>query len=542
MDSHEKVPSQQGAGKTSLMQSLKQAPETVAWCLALTPGILLYGYDLVIVGNVSSMPEFQKDFGRHLNTKLIIPSLWLGLWNIANPLGGILGALTAGSIQDRFGRRFSLATASIVSAVGVAVAYTSNLSPEITTRRSIFFLAKLIQGFAVNMLMCTTQTYMSEVLPALLRGPVLALFPVFTMIGQLVGSVVVYVSAGVRGEAGYQRCFASMWAFSALPFLVSCVMPESPIFLLRRGRRDAARRCQRRLVSTDSAAEKTISSLQSSIELEKQHTSSTGTKTPTPTPTPSYIACFQGPKNRRRTSIVLFANLVPALIGLPLLAKASYFMQVVGMAPHTSLVFLQVGIAAGLVANIGGIATVSRFGRVPLTILGFAICAFLWLGMGIAGCFHHRTDPPSTSTSNSPPPNSIIIPYTQTTLILMTITLSLSTWPASYAFGAEASSLHLRAKTQGLGWLVNCTANGVLGLVLPYIFNEDQGALRGKTGFLFSGFCVLGAGVVWGCVPEMRGRSVGEVEGIFERIFEGNGGAMEVERGRRERGLSELIG
>lgn len=43
----------------SVTQSIRIFPKTLAWCLALTSGILLYGYDLVIVGNVSSMPEFQ---------------------------------------------------------------------------------------------------------------------------------------------------------------------------------------------------------------------------------------------------------------------------------------------------------------------------------------------------------------------------------------------------------------------------------------------------------------------------------------------------
>lgn len=45
--------------KASLLASVKQSPKISAYCLALTSGILLYGYDLVIVGNVSSMPEFQ---------------------------------------------------------------------------------------------------------------------------------------------------------------------------------------------------------------------------------------------------------------------------------------------------------------------------------------------------------------------------------------------------------------------------------------------------------------------------------------------------
>lgn len=44
---------------TPLLDQIKQSRLTVAYCLALASGIVLYGYDLVIVGNVSSMPAFQ---------------------------------------------------------------------------------------------------------------------------------------------------------------------------------------------------------------------------------------------------------------------------------------------------------------------------------------------------------------------------------------------------------------------------------------------------------------------------------------------------
>jgi len=43
--------------------------------------------------------------------------------------------------------------------------------------------------------------------------------------------------------------------------------------------------------------------------------------------------------------------------------------------------------------------------------------------------------------------------YSAVTMILVTMVAGLSVWPASYAVGAEASSLHLRAKAQGVGWL-----------------------------------------------------------------------------------------
>lgn len=43
----------------SLWQAIKRSARIVAYCLALSSAILMYGYDLVIVGTVVAMPQFQ---------------------------------------------------------------------------------------------------------------------------------------------------------------------------------------------------------------------------------------------------------------------------------------------------------------------------------------------------------------------------------------------------------------------------------------------------------------------------------------------------
>ncbi|PYH95658.1 MFS general substrate transporter [Aspergillus ellipticus CBS 707.79] len=474
----------------SVTVAVKQSPRVLCYCVALASGILLFGYDLVIVGNVSSLPEFQRDFGRRLHGKLIIPSLWLSLWDVASPVGGILGSLSAGLIQDRVGRRVCLGVASVVSAGAVAIAYVSNRPGDIDARRAVFFMGKLVQGFAVHVVTCTTQTYMSEVLPAVLRGPVLAFFPLFTLLGQLVGSVVVYEALDVRGSRGYLDCFASQWAFSVVPLVVAVGLPESPTYLVRRGRVGEARRAQRRLEGTDGVADKKVGELRLFLETEDREARSDAA---------GYRECFRG-VDRRRTGVVMFANLVPSLFGLPLLSKCSYFLQMVGMRPHRSFVFLQVGIAMGLVANIVSMWTLTAFGRVPLILGSLGVSTLAWVGMGVAGCFQGNAS----------------MWYTGITMIAIIVVCGIGAWPASYAVGAEASSLRLRAKTQGLGWFVTGLSSAVFNLILPYIFNPDEGDLRAKTGFVFAGFCIIALVATWFIVPEMKDRTPAEIDDMFE--------------------------
>lgn len=101
-------------------------------------------------------------------------------------------------------------------------------------------------------------------------------------------------------------------------------------------------------------------------------------------------------------------------------------------------------------------------------------------------------------------------------MMLTIIVAGVAVWPASFAVAAETSSLQLRAKTQGIGWTVSAFTSAASGLALPYIFNPDEGNLRGKVGFTYVGMCLLGVVVSWFCIPEMKGRSIGEIDRMFE--------------------------
>ena len=101
-------------------------------------------------------------------------------------------------------------------------------------------------------------------------------------------------------------------------------------------------------------------------------------------------------------------------------------------------------------------------------------------------------------------------------MIIIIVVCGVGVWPCSYAIGAETSSLHLRAKAQGIGWLTQGASAALLGFLLPYIFNPDQGDLGAKTGFFYAGLCVIGFVVSFFYVPEMKGRTPDEIDRMFE--------------------------
>lgn len=326
-----------------------------------------------VVSCTSILIASREDLGERHNDEWILPSLWLALWNVASPLGGMFGAVFGGWFQDRVGRRLSLGTASFVSAVGVAIMFVSYLPSSITDRRVVFLISKLVQGAAGGAVMAASQTYLSEILPPVLRGSGMSFFPVFTLLGQLTGALVIF--GCLSREKGYVWAFASQWPFSFVPMLVAYLIPESPTWLVRKGKIEQALLAQARLDPPGTDTKNVVNKIAADIAHEELSAKKA-----------SFTECFNK-RNLRRTLIVLFAMSIPNFFGLPLLAKASYFLQICGMKASLSIIFLILGIVLGLLANIASIWVVSRYARRKLALNTLALIVLYWVSMGIANCF-----------------------------------------------------------------------------------------------------------------------------------------------------------
>lgn len=390
--------------------------------------------------------------------------------------------------------------------------FVCNRPTSIELRRGVFLLGKIIQGIAIGMINIQAITYISETIPTCLRGPALALFPAFTLLGQLIGAIVIFLVSRMESSTSYLIALGSQWPLSVGPFILALLMPESPAYLIRKNRPEEALHSLKRLFApkVDPAPifERTRLSIEAEARLAAQVT---------------YLDCLNA-AHRRRTWIVVFASCITAVIGLPLLSSASYFLQVVGMDAFNSLLFLIVGIILGLLANIASVWVLSRIGRRRLTITTLIIGGIIWAGMGICGIWD----------------GIITVWYTAISCMVVVIVVGVGAWPGSYAIRSEASALRLRSKSQGIAGLFDHLSTIVLNLVLPYIYNPDAGNLKAKTGFVFTGLCLLGALVTYRDVPEMKGRSVLELDAMFAlglktREFKGwRGSGEEVEAVVRE--------
>ena len=288
----------------------------------------------------------------------------------------MIGAAAGAWVQDKTGRKWTLAGGSLISVLAIAVCYVSDTAAN---PQSAFWGGKLLEGIAVGIIITSSQTYLSEVVPARLRGPVFALFPALTLVGQLVAAVAVLTQLDVPGKTSYRVALASEFPFSAIPLVLAFVLPESPAWLLHQDRIQDAREAFRKLHGAQVA-------LAHQDLFEDMHRAVANERRAANDHKATYLECFRG-TNLKRTLIVIFANCLEELFGLTLLGHVSYFLQMIGLSHGASFIILILGVVLGLIANIGSFWTLLKFGRRLLILVTLSIVSIFWGTMGIAGCF-----------------------------------------------------------------------------------------------------------------------------------------------------------
>ncbi|TDZ61602.1 MFS transporter fmqE [Colletotrichum trifolii] len=144
------------------------------------------------------------------------------------------GSLMCGWLSDRFGRRLGLLFASCISILGIGLQYAAS-------EPGLLLAGKMINGLASGFFLTLTPIYISEIAPQPLRPALTAAVNLFINAGQMTAIGIGNTRFSILSPSSYKVLFAAQWAFPCFLVLYTAVMPESPWFLLRNQREDAAK-------------------------------------------------------------------------------------------------------------------------------------------------------------------------------------------------------------------------------------------------------------------------------------------------------------
>ena len=208
-------------------------------------GGLLFGYD---TGVISGAILFIKNqFSLSATMEEIVVSSVL--------VGAVVGATIGGALTGRFGRRKMIILAGIiftVSAIGTALAPTV----------SWLIAARVVSGIAIGIASFISPMYIAELVPAKVRGSLVAV----NMLAITSGIVVAYMVDYAFSSSGAWRYMFGLAAIPSIGLIIGMWrLPDSPRWLISKAKVDEAKQILER-ARTVSDVSPEISDIQKSME------------------------------------------------------------------------------------------------------------------------------------------------------------------------------------------------------------------------------------------------------------------------------------
>jgi len=428
-------------------------------------GGLLFGYDTaVIAGTVEFL---QKRFQ--------LSDLALG-WTVSSALVGcVMGAVLAGSIGDRIGRKRALLVCSVLF-------FLSAVWSGIPSSAGELALARILGGIGVGMASMMTPVYIAEVSPARMRG----LLTTLNQLAVLTGMVLVYLinaQLAVAGDEAWRIASAWRWMFASgafpavLFFGLLFAIPESPRWLVMKGREAEAAAVLRRMAG-DLNIDEQIAEIHRSFSKQEGR----------------FRDCLRPPIRR-----IFFIG-----AGLAILQQITGINIVMYYAPR---IFTSAGLDSALAIGhsviIGlvmmGFTLVAMFlsdrvGRRPLLLIsttGMALGLFA-LGAAYAGGMRGSAW------------NLLFW------VLVYVASFSIGLGPLVWTVLGEIFPNRIRAHAASACVFLLWTANFAVSQLFPWMLST----FAYRVFWFFGAVCVLTTAFVWLLVPETKGRSLEELESV----------------------------
>lgn len=408
-----------------------------------------------------------------------------------------------GYIADKFGYKKTMIGALCLVTVFIFVPF---FSPNI----HVLLLGQILLGIPFGIFQTLTCTYASEVCPTQLRAYMTTWVNLSWIIGQILASGVLRGTVAIEGQWSYRIPMALQWVWP-IPLIIGISFaPESPWYLVRKGRIDQARHSILRLTSKPvqsppNSISATNESSSHSLDIEKtlalmiytnnlEIAASAGT---------SYLSCFRR-TDLRRTELTCFVWAIQVLCGSTLMSYSTYFYLQAGLDVRNAFTFTLGQYCLGFIGTLLSWGLMGRLGRRTLYLSGQITMVCLLLIIGFTSF---------AETGDSKYAASWAI---GSMLLVFTFVYDCTVGPVCYSLVTELPSTRLKTKTVVLARTLYNISGIVVNITSPLMLNPTAWHWGAKSGFFWAGIATLCVFWTFFRLPEPKGRTYAELDVLFE--------------------------
>jgi MFS transporter, SP family, xylose:H+ symportor len=431
----------------------------VGCALVAALGGLLFGFDVAVISGTTDW----------LKSHFTLTDSTLGFTVASALIGTIIGSIVIGKPADAFGRRdvlFTLAIVYLISAIGCALAWNWYS----------FIAARFVGGLAVGGASVASPMYIAEISPAKYRGRLVALAQFNIVFGILLAYLSNYIISSLQmGENQYRWMFGVMALPAAAFFLLLFLTPQSPRWLMAKGRAAEARAVLVKCGSDTGNVDEEIKSIRESLDVDHH----------------SLTEPFFCKKYRKPILLAVAIAAFNQLSGInALIYYSAHIFTMAGAGAQSALLQSVIIGFTNLIFTMAALSVIDHFGRRKLMLVGSV--GYILSLSAAAYAFY-------TGTGG--------------TLLLV----SLLVFIASHAFGqgaviwvfiSEIFPNRVRARGQALGTFTHWIMAAGISWTFPLI-----AAKSGGNTFAFYAICMIGQ-LFWVIflMPETKGVSLEQIQ------------------------------
>jgi len=429
-------------------------------------GGLLFGYDTAVISGAIGSIKAKFELSPALEGWAASSAIW----------GCVVGVAAAGFLADRFGRKKILLASAVLFAI-------SSIGSALPQSLSQFVLARMVGGLGIGAASMISPLYISEVAPAQNRGRLCTLYQLAIVLGINLIYFVNYLIAGWGDERwnvelGWRYMLGSAALPALLFLLLALFVPESPRWLMKKGREEEALDVLVRVNGSEQG-------LQVQQEIRQSFDQEEGG-----------LAELLQPGFRKALKVGLMLAVFSQITGInAIIYYAPQILKSVGFGTGSALAqtFL-IGVINTLFTFVA-LYSIDKAGRRTLLLWGVSSMVLCLGGAGCAFYFQMTSGP-----------------WLLIFILAFIASFACSLGPIPWIMIAEIFPTRIRGAAMSLCILALWLAVVAVTQMTPILLDPVTGLGGAFTFWLFMVFSILLLVFVWKSIPETKQRTLEEIE------------------------------